>query len=393
MNKLTTVKTADELKQDFKNVMLDESAGQDQAIDAMVDYCEAISQQKADQVRAEYAELKDVTDEAVLRARGIYTLTNQEKRFYNDLQKATLEKNDSVIFPETIIERVFDDLQKDHPIMNLINFTPSTYKAKVVRARRSGVAVFGAIHMDLQGQLNAEFDSVELTQLALTAFFPVSNDTLDLGPQWVDRFVRLCLSEALLDAWEKHVILGTGVDQPIGLLRDPDTSGFPEKTSSGTLTFKDAPTIVKELAKVMKDMSTYTYRIGKNDSTGEKKQRKVAGKLYFVINPVNYYDIVARVTTQNANGVFVSNLPFVSEDKIIESEYVPENKLIVAIEGEYDATTSRPEKINVYDQTLALKRSTLYAIDMLGNGRPANNDTAKVYDLKIPTIGAESGEH
>jgi hypothetical protein len=35
-----------------------------------------------------------------------------------------------------------------------------------------------------------------------------------------------------------------------------------------------------------------------------------------------------------------------------------------------------------------MKRATLYAIDMLGNGYPTNNDAAHVYDLKfeVPTV-------
>ena len=102
---------------------------------------------------------------------------------------------------------------------------------------------------------------------------------------------------------------------------------------------------------------------------------------------------MARVTTQNANGVFVSNLPFISQDHIIESLDVPENKLIAFIDGEYDATQSRPEKIAVYKETFAMKRATLYAIDMLGNGQPTNNDAAQVYDIAIPAdVDGGSGE-
>lgn len=261
---------------------------------------------------------------------------------------------------------------------------PSTAKTKIIRSRRKGKAVFGPLHKDIEGQLDAEFDAVEFTQLALTAFFFISNDTLELGPRWVDRFVRLCLTEAIAEAWEEALVTGDGDEKPIGLLRNPDATGFPEKTSSGTLTFKDAPTMVTELAGVMKSLSEYTHKIGKND-TGVKKQRKVANKIYLIVNPKNYYDIVARVTTQNANGVFVTNLPFVAQERIIESVHVPENKLIAFVEGEYDATNSRAEKLYVYKETFAMRRATLYAVDMVGNGRPTNNDAAKVYDIAIPS--------
>ena len=55
------------------------------------------------------------------------------------------------------------------------------------------------------------------------------------------------------------------------------------------------------------------------------------------------------------------------------------------MEGQYEATQSRAEKVYEYKQTFAMKRATLYAIDMLANGYPTNNDAAQVYDLAIPT--------
>lgn len=359
-------------------------------------YVTAIAEDASNQVRAEYEELKNVTDNRVLEARGIPTLTAEETKFYNEVSKAGGFDKD-LVWPETIFEKVFEDLEKDHPLLRLINFQSTVGKVKVIRSRRKGVAVFGPLHKDLEGQLDAEFDSTEYTQLALTAFMLISNDTLDLGPRWINRYVQLSLREAVSDIWEVKIVTGTGNNEPIGLLKDLDgavTGGvYPDKASAGTLTFKDSATMVKEFAKVLKTASKYTHRIGDNDTEGETKYRKVSGKVYLIVNPVNYYDIVARVTTQNANGVFVSNLPFISQDHIIESLDVPENKLIAFIDGEYDATQSRPEKIAIYKETFAMKRATLYAIDMLGNGQPTNNDAAQVYDIAIPAdVDGGSGE-
>lgn len=379
----------------FRAVTASDDATPDQVSAAMEEYVTAIAEQAGAQVRAEYEELKNVTDNRVLEARGIPTLTAEETKFYNEVSKAGGFDKD-LVWPETIFEKIFEDLEKDHPLLRLINFQSTVGKVKVIRSRRKGVAVFGPLHKDLEGQLDAEFDSTEYTQLALTAFMLISNDTLDLGPRWINRYVQLSLREAVSDIWEIKIVTGTGNNEPIGLLKDLDgavTGGvYPDKSSVGTLTFKDAPTMVKEFAQVLKTASKYTYRIGDNDTDGETKYRKVAGKVYLIVNPINYYDIVARVTTQNANGVFVSNLPFISQDHIIESLDVPENKLIAFVDGEYDATQSRPEKIAVYKETFAMKRATLYAIDMLGNGQPTNNDAAQVYDIAIPAEGGTEGE-
>ncbi|MFB5210730.1 phage major capsid protein [Enterococcus casseliflavus] len=390
-----TDKTAD-AKKIFNAISAKEDATPEQVNNALEAYVTAIAEDAGAQVRAEYEELKNVTDNRVLEARGIPTLTAEETKFYNEVSKAGGFDKD-LVWPETIFEKVFEDLEKDHPLLRLINFQSTVGKVKVIRSRRKGVAVFGPLHKDLEGQLDAEFDSTEYTQLALTAFMLISNDTLDLGPRWINRYVQLSLREAVSDIWEVKIVTGTGNNEPIGLLKDLDgavTGGvYPDKASAGTLTFKDSATMVKEFAKVLKTASKYTHRIGDNDTDGETKYRKVSGKVYLIVNPVNYYDIVARVTTQNANGVFVSNLPFISQDHIIESLDVPENKLIAFIDGEYDATQSRPEKIAVYKETFAMKRATLYAIDMLGNGQPTNNDAAQVYDIAIPVDAtAPAGE-
>lgn len=383
----TNTTTPEEAKKIFNQVSSSENATPEEVSNALETYVKAISDATGKQVQKEYEELKNVTDNQVLQARGIHVLTAAETKFYNEVSKAGGFDKD-MVWPETIFERVFDDLQKEHPILTLINFTPTVGNVKVIKSRRKGVAVFGPLHKDLTGQLDAEFGATEYNQLALTAFFLISNDTLDLGPRWINRYIQLCLKEAVRDVWAEKIITGTGKDEPIGLLKDLDgavTGGiYPDKTSVGTITLADAETMVKEFAGVLKSLSSYTLKIGTGDA-GTEEFRKVKGNVYLLVNPVNYYDIVARVTTQNANGVFVSNLPFISEDHIIESVDVPANKMIAFVGGEYEATQSRGEKVYEYKETFAMQRATLYAIDMLGNGQPANNDAALIYDLDITT--------
>ncbi|UNB73547.1 phage major capsid protein [Enterococcus faecalis] len=383
---LTLKNKTDEAKKQFNAVSTNEEATSEQVSAALEAYVTAVAEDAGKQVRAEYEELKNVTDNRVLEARGIHTLTNEETKFYNEVEKAGGFDED-LVWPETILERVFEGLQEERPLLKIINFTPSVGKTKITRSRRKGVAVWGPLHKDIEGQLDAQFGATEFNQLALTAFFLISNDTLELGPRWVDRYVRLCLSEAIAEAWEKAIINVSGHNQPIGLTKDMNaaidpTNGYADKESAGILTFKDSQTMVKEFAMLLKKASKYTDKVGDGDE-GEEKTRKVKGNVYLIVNPLNYYDIVARVTTQNANGVFVSNLPFISEDHIIESLEVKENKLIAFVGGEYDATQSRAEKVYVYKETFAMKRATLYAADLLGNGEPADNDAAQIYDIQI----------
>lgn len=199
-----TDKTAD-AKKAFNAISSKEDATPEQINAALEEYVTAIAEDAGKQVRAEYEELKNVTDNRVLEARGIPTLTAEETKFYNEAVKSGGFDSD-VVWPETILERVFENLQNDHPILGLINFTPTVGRVKVIRARRKGVAVFGPLHKDLEGQLDAEFGATEFVQLALTAFFLISNDTLDLGPRWIDRFINLSLSEAVRDVWAKKLL-------------------------------------------------------------------------------------------------------------------------------------------------------------------------------------------
>ena len=385
MTLIITNKTED-AKKAFNAVSNQTDASPEQVNAALEAYVTAIAEDAGKQVRAEYEELKNVTDNRVLEARGIPTLTAEETKFYNEAVK-TGGFDSEVVWPETILERVFENLQKDHPILSIINFTPTVGRVKVIRARRTGVAVFGPLHKDLEGQLDSKFGASEFVQLALTAFFLVSNDTLDLGPRWIDRFINLSLTEAVRDIWAEKIIAGTGNDEPIGLLKDLDgavTAGvYPDKATAGTLTFgKDK--IVTEVASVMKKLSKFTYKVDKTDK-GEVKYRSVAGKVFLIVNPVNYWDIVSRITFANLNNIYGSAMPFIDVKNIIESVDVPENKLIAFVEGEYDATQSRAEKVSVYKETFAMKRATLYAVDMLGNGYPTNNEAAQVYALDFST--------
>lgn len=385
---LTITNKTKEAKEAFNAISAKEGAEPEQINAALQDYVAAIAEDAGKQVRAEYEELKDVSDNQILQARGIPVLTAEETKFYNEVQKAGGFDKD-LTWPETIFERVFEDIQKDHPILRLINFTPTIGITKTIRSRRKGVAVFGPLHKDIEGQLDAEFGVTETHQLALTAFFVISKDTLQLGARWINRYVRLCLSEAVKDIWAEKVVTGSGKNEPAGLLKDVDgaldpVTGLPDKTSAGELTFADSTTIIKEMAGLMKKLSRYVRKIGDDDTNTEEESRKVKGKVYLIINPIDYWDIMARITTQNANGAFITNLPFVPEDRIIESEDVPEGKLIAFIDGEYDATQSQPEKVYEYKETFAMKRAILYAIDMLGNGEPVDNYAAQIYDVKIP---------
>lgn len=387
MDKFTATK--DELKNKFQEVLANENASQEELSKAMDEYFTAISNDASEKIRNEYEELKNVTDTNILAARGIHTLTSSEVKYYNAVSKAE-GFNVDVVMPETIIERVFEGIQEERPLLQLINFMPYTGKEKLIKGRRVGKAVWGNLHRDLEGQLDAMFGAKNNTIHSLTAYFIISNDTLDLGPKWVDRFVRLCLQEVTAEALEEAVVVGSGDEQPIGLIKDldlPVTAGvYQDKASSGTLTFKDPTTMISEFTQLMKGFTEYTDKIG-DDDEGVVKYRNVDGKLKLLVHPSEYLDITGRAMTMNVNGEYVKSLPHISIENIVQSIFVPKGKLIAFLPNEYDASITHNNRIYVYNQTLAMSRATLYAVDMFADGRPMNNEMARVYDIDITTEG------
>ncbi|MGX7091186.1 phage major capsid protein [Hutsoniella sourekii] len=395
MDKLNFTST-EELKNKFKDFLGKDDVTTDEQVDAMEAYFKGISNKAMDQVKAEYEELKHVTEASVLAARGINTLSPEELVFYNEVKK-TGEIPADKLLPETVIERVFEDLQRDRPLLRAIKFTPGVGKQKIITSKRLGKAVWGPLHRDLEGQLDMTFDVRETSLLSLTAFFLISNDTLDLGPAWLDRYIRICLQEAIADAWEEAIVAGTGNNEPIGLMKDLDgavTGGkYPDKKAKGTLTFADGKAMVKEIGQIRKDLSQYTVKY--TDAGGQEKKetrrRSVSGKVKLIVNPLDYYALEIATASQNLNGMFVYNIPFITFEDVIESEYVPEGKVIAFLDGQYEAQTAFTNRIYEYKETFAMKRATLYAMDVFGDGTPSDNDSALVYNLKIASSTSGTG--
>lgn len=327
-------------------------------------------------------------DNVILSNRGQQVLTSEELKFFNTvIEQGGFKEHDTL--PKTTQERVFDDLVKEHPLLEKLGLQNYGAITEFIYGNPEGAAVWGELFGGIQGSLNANFRKEKIGQYKLTAFFAVSNDMLSLGPVWVEKYVRTFLVEALKVALEKAFILGDGKSQPIGLNRDllaAVTQGqYAEKSPAGTLTFKDTKTIIAEIAGVHKSLAKYK-RLKKDGVTEENEfqARNIAGKVVMLINPFEYYDIMARATVQNASGTFITALPF--NPMIIESIFVPTGKVIFFVEGEYLAITAGSFGISQFKETLAMEDATLYITKMYANGKPKDNYAAQVYNLNITPL-------
>src|SRR5699024_5577064 len=131
-------------------------------------------------------------------------------------------------------------------------------------------------------------------QLKLTAFAVIPKDMLELGPEWVERYVRTLLVESISVGLEYGFVNGRGPSQsePVGLTKNVAENGaVTDKTSSGTLTFArsaQGATVAKELGGVIIKLS--------KDEEGES--RKVANRIAMVVNPTDAIKVSIGHTIQ-----------------------------------------------------------------------------------------------
>src|SRR5690606_32094880 len=96
-------------------------------------------------------------DNMVLTSRGTNVLTTEERTFFNAVVQSDGFTSD-VILPETVVERIYDDLTTEHPLLSIINFQNlGTITLTAITSEYEGAAVWGPIFGDIKGQLDAAF--------------------------------------------------------------------------------------------------------------------------------------------------------------------------------------------------------------------------------------------
>ncbi|MFK3938937.1 phage major capsid protein [Alkalihalobacillus sp. NPDC078783] len=320
-------------------------------------------------------------DNAVLQGRGQNVLTSEETKFFN----AVIEEGgfkDTDTLPKTTQERIFEDIKDEHPLLAQLGLQNLGAVTEFIYGDPEGMAVWGPLFGEIKGQLNATFRKERIEQLKLTAFIPIAKDMLTLGPAWVERYVRTILVEAMSVGLERGYVTGRGLtqDEPIGLLYEVQENGaVVEKESLGVLTFKPGYTTIHEMKNVVKGLAIRP--VGKDK---ELKVRKVAGKVVMVTNPFDTFDIQANATTQNTNGVYVTNLPF--NPITTESVFVPQGKVIFFVKGEYIAAIGGGMETKRYTETLALEDADVFISKQFATGKPKDNYAAQVYDLNLELV-------
>lgn len=378
------MKNADTLTRDEIRAQLQEAikAGDTdafyQAFDLMIQSIGADVQQKA----AEQMEkMQSANDTAILASRGVRQLTSQEKEYYQKFAEAARAKdpkqalvNADLALPITVMNAVFDELQTSHPLLSAIQFTNTTGITEMLLSTNGEqTAVWGKLCDEIVKELLAGFENVSMTLLKLSAFIPVCKAMLDLGPEWLDDFVRQVLYEALANGLEVGIITGDGNDAPIGMDRQVGegvtvTGGaYPEKS----------PVAVNDLmpATVGNLLSLIAV-----DPAGKPRTLR---DVILVVNPQDYYQKVMPATTVMApDGTYRNDvMPYPMQ--VIPSIALPRGKAILGIGYKYFAGVGmeRSGRIEYSDHYQFLEDNRVYLIKLYANGFPMDNNAFLVLDI------------
>ena len=363
-------------KQAYMNMIKDENTTTEQREAAFNEMFTALQGDLTEKITADARD--EVHDAQIMAARGQNVLTSKERKFFNEVIASGGFAEDSIL-PVTTQERIFEDLVSEHPLLDAIGLRDLGAVTRYIYSDPTKAYAWGALFGEIKGQVSAAFREEQIGQLKLTAFAVIPKDMLELGPEWVERYVRTLLVESYSVGLEYGLVNGKGParNEPIGLMKnvDPDSGAVTDKTSSGTLTFAPSEkgrVVARELGGVVEAFST--------DEAG--KSRKVLNKVIMVVNPVDAIRVQIGNTIQTPNGQWVTTLPF-GIGTPVESEEVPAGRALFFLRDAYLAAIAGGYKINRYNETLAFEDASLFTMKQFANGKPKDNKTALVFDLNI----------
>lgn len=307
-------------------------------------------------------------------------LSAQEITFFNSIDKNVGTK-DPVLLPEETIEEVFEDLKTEHPLLSVINFKNTKLRLKTLTAETSGLAVWGKYTDDIKGQLNHAFKEQDFSQFKLTAFVVVPKDALKFGPKWLKTFITDQIKEAMAVALETAIVNGTGLLQPVGLMKDLAQKEVDSTTGHDIITFKKDKQALTDLSNLSYENAPELLApIMKHLSIKDNGHPvTIDGQVRLLLNPADKWELQARFTSMNANGVYVTVLPF--GITLLESLAVAKGKAIAFVANRYDAFMASNTEIQEFDQTFAMEDMTLYTAKAFFYGKAKDNHTAALVTL------------
>lgn len=338
-------------------------------------------------MKSDYAEVIQTNDKTILAQRGYRELTSKETKFYEKFIEGAKSSNPKQALtdlltteggmPETIIEDVYKDLVEEHPLLSRIKFQNVKYLTKwLLNDHTADKAIWGEINAEITKQIESAFKSIDIVQGKLSAFVVIALDMLDLGPKFLDAYIRTILKEAMACGLEYGIVKGIGVKgEPIGLIREVkkgvsvnSDTGYPSKTPIKVMSF---------------DIEDYCNLIADNLLKKENGTIRKLSLVTMIVNPVDYLKkIIPATTVRTVDGTYKNDLfPFPTD--VIQSNVLDEGEAILAILPEYffGVGVSKNASLEYSDEFKFLEDKRVYKSKMFGFGRAEDDNSAILLDI------------
>ena len=341
-----------------------------------------------ERLMSDFEDIKQSNDSAILVNRGYRQLTSEETKWYQKLAGVLKSANpkqsfaeiigqdiEGDIMPETIIEDVYRNLQENHPLLQKVSFTYVKYATKwILNDHSKQKAVWGEITDEITKAITSGFKVVPVNQSKLSAFAFIEKGMLDLGPVFLDAYIRAVLEEALYCGLEAGIVAGNGVDEPIGIIRDihegvtfSTTDGYPKKTKKKVTKF-DPVSYGAILAPIAKT---------------EGGASRTFSVVQLLCNMNDYLTkIMPASTALTADGRYVTGLfPFPTE--VIVTEEMADGEAAIGVLGEYSVFVGGEQNgvIEFSDEFKFTADQRYFKIKQYANGRALDNTSFELLDI------------
>ena len=196
---------------------------------------------------------------------------------------------------------------------------------------------------------------------------------LELGPTYLDAYIRAILKDAILGGLEKGIVNGTGKNEPIGLIRDIHkgvsvTEGaYPKKSAIKVKSF-----MPKEYGTLLANLVV-----------SENGRKRKFDKVLLISNLTDYLTKVMPATTVlSVTGGFVNNLFPFPTDTVVSNELETGQAIICLPEEYFMAISGAKEGVITYsDEFKFLEDKRYFKIKTHGTGKAFDNTVAILIDI------------
>ena len=336
----------------------------------------------AEVIEKEFEQYKDVSDIAVLQSRGLRALTSEETEWYQKFIKAVksgakqeITNLTGAIVP-TVVDRVIEDMKKDHELLGEISFVNAAGAVKLVMngtQMASKLGSWGAIGSAISTQVAGQLKLIDVTKSKYTAYFLIPKDftrfNFGFAPMWVDQYIRIILGEVIANGLERTIISGDGDGQFIGMTKDTTTSSnnkYSDKTPVAITDWDDS------YADVVAGLAV--------DGNGDDRN---FAEVILVVNQRDYIKKVRRAQNAVTPAGVLDLISNTYPTRVVRSMHMPQNKAVVGIAKNYFAAINGGVSgvIEYSDENQFLEDNRVYSTRIYGGGQPVDNTSFAYLDI------------